>query len=346
MSGDPALLDMPAELAGWFGDALGDPGPFTLYRLGGGNSNETLRLSSPRQAWIVRRPPDAALSPTAHNFERERRILAALAPTDVPAPLPLALCEDPAVSPSPLLVLEAMPGTAITTTVPPGYRLRPNHLMALGNSIVDALATLHQVPWREVGLEGFGNPEGFLGRQVGRWQEQLERYRLRDLPWHAELAEWLTATRPAEPEPTIMHGDFHLDNCLVSTVPPIRVMAMIDWELATIGDPLVDLGLFLAFWGTERPPTPAMAWVQAASRGAGSPSRRQLAERYAQRSGRSVERLDWYMAFAFWKLATIVEGAYAQYRAGRLDSAYARGLETEVPNLLTEAAGFAGLAPA
>jgi aminoglycoside phosphotransferase (APT) family kinase protein len=205
------------------------------------------------------------------------------------------------------------------------------------------MAALHSVPWREVGLEGFGRPEGFLDRQVGRWRKQLDRYTVRELPWLDELTAWLEENRPKTFEPGILHGDLHFDNCLLTPELPISVAAIVDWEMATIGDPLIDLGLFLGFWGTDRPERPAMAKVQAVSRVDGAPSREELAKRYAERTGRSVERMDWYGAFALWKLAMIVEGAYAQYLDGRLRTPYAAALQHDVPGLLDEAAHLAGL---
>jgi aminoglycoside phosphotransferase (APT) family kinase protein len=213
----------------------------------------------------------------------------------------------------------------------------------IGHAAVDALARLHSAPWRDIGLADFGRPEGFLDRQVKRWAGQLENYRTRELPWFDELAAWLAANRPPDGEPGILHGDFHLDNTLMSRSAPIAVEAIIDWEMATIGDPLLDLGLLLAFWGPDRPSDPAMPRVQGVSRVDGAPTRAELASAYEEKSGRSVEHVHWYMALAFWKLAAIVEGAYAQFVDGRLDSRYAQELEHDVPALLREAAGFAGL---
>jgi aminoglycoside phosphotransferase (APT) family kinase protein len=209
--------------------------------------------------------------------------------------------------------------------------------------VVDALATLHRLDWRAAGLEGFGRPESFVARQVPRWTKQLDQYRSRGLPWFDEVGEWLAQNPPPTGEAGILHGDFVLHNCLLTDAPSIRVAAIIDWELATIGDPLLDLGLFLGFWGTDRPAEPALSRVQAVSRVDGAPPRAQLAERYAEASDRSVEHLPWYMALAFWKLAAIAEGAYAQHREGTLQTPYAAGLVDDVPRLLEEAAIFAGI---
>ena len=332
-----------ATLDTWLQATLGDPGPFTLEAFGGGNSNETLGVTGAGGNWVLRRPPAAALAPGAHSMEREYQMLRALQDQPVPAPRALGLCTDADVPGAPFLLMEHIDGVSLTDTLPASYPL-DTASQAIGDAIIDALAALHSVPWREIGLEDFGKPDGFLERQVPRWRAHLERHRVRDLPWLDEVTEWLERERPDGFEPGILHGDFHIDNCLLSPAPPIRVEAIVDWEMATIGDPLLDVGLFLAFWGTDRPERLAMPRVQAVSRGPGTPSRAELARRYAERSGRSVEHVHWYSALAFYKLATIVEGAYAQYLDGRLRTPYAAALEHDVPALLHESARFAGLA--
>jgi aminoglycoside phosphotransferase (APT) family kinase protein len=336
-------MDNDDALKSWLSDATGDAGPFTFVPLSGGNSNETLAVSSPANDWIIRRPPAASLAPSAHAMDREYLLLQALADQPVPAPKPIALCTDAEIPQTPALVMERVDGVALTDSLPDSYPAPAPAARAVGEAVVDALAALHSVPWSETGLETFGKPEGFLERQVPRWRGQLDRYMVRELPHLDALTEWLEHNRPSSFEPGILHGDFHFDNCLMSVAPPIQVEAIVDWEMATIGDPLLDLGLFLGFWGTERPERPAMPRVQAISRVDGAPSREELAARYADRSGRSVENIDWYTAFALWKLAMIVEGAFAQYLDGRLRTPYAAALEHDVPALLRESAQIAGI---
>jgi aminoglycoside phosphotransferase (APT) family kinase protein len=331
------------RLGAWLEEALPGERLLGVRRLAGGNSNETYLLETTARRAILRRPPRAAIAPSAHSMAREHAMLVALARTDVPAPRPLALCADPAVIGAPFLLMEHVAGESVLDRLPPGV----DPVLAVGQigpALMDVLALLHGAPWREIGLGDFGRPDGFLERQVDRWRGQYERYRARDLPRFEEVGAWLEANRPPDGAPAILHGDFHLDNCLVDPAPPVRVRAIIDWEMATIGDPLLDLGLVLAFWGPERPAEPAFPRIQAVSRVAGAPTREALAARYAERSGRSVEALPYYLALAFWKLAAIVEGAYAQYLAGSLDTPYARDLERDVPRLLDEAARFAGIA--
>lgn len=337
----PRLVDED-RVSAWLEREAGIPGPISAERVGGGNSNATFLLRGPAGSFVLRRPPAAALSGTAHSMAREHRVLMALAGTDVPAPRPVAFCDDPDVTGAPFLVMEHVDGIAITDRLPAEYEPGPGSVRCLGEEMVDGLAALHRLDWRAAGLEDFGRPEQFLERQVPRWTKQYESVAVRDLPRFAQIGEWLEANRPEEWTPGLLHGDFHLDNCLCSAREP-RLLAIIDWERATIGDPLLDVGLALAFWGTRPIDPPAMPQVQGVSRGAGGPEREELAARYAERSGRSVEHLSWYMALAFWKLAAIVEGAYAQYLDGRLTTDYARRLGDDVPRLLEEAAAAAQL---
>jgi aminoglycoside phosphotransferase (APT) family kinase protein len=327
-------------LAAWLRARFDGEELVSIERLTGGNSNETYRVETSAGSRIMRRPPPTTIDASSNSMAREHRILAALAHTDVPAPRPLALCEDTAVVGVPFILMELVEGMAPAASLPEAYASDAD---GAGRAIVEALASLHGARWRELDLDGFGRPDGFLERQVNRWRAQYERYKIRDLPEFEPLADWLEQNRPPDSEPAILHGDFHADNCLLTLESPPRVAAILDWEMATIGDPLLDLGLLLAFWGDERPSLPAMPRVQAFSRGIGAPSRVELAAHYEAAGGRSVEHLDYYLVLAFWKLAAIVEGAYALFVRGETDDEYSRALGEDVPRLLSEAAGFAGL---
>ena len=336
---------LTGPVAGWLAGTLGDPGPFRLRRLAGGNSNETYELTSAGGRWVLRQPPAALIAANAHDMSREYRVLQAIAGTGVPAPRPAGLCTDPAVTARPFLLMEHVAGVALTAALPPGWPSDTAVVAEIGAAAIDALAALHSVDYRAAGLEGFGRPEGFLARQVDRWRRQYQTYAVRDLELFEPVARWLEAKRPPDGKPALLHGDFHADNCLFAVEPRVHVSAIIDWEMATVGDPLLDLGLLLAFWGNDRAVTPpAMPAVQGFSRVPGAPGRAGLAARYASATGRSVSDLRWYMTLAFWKLAAIVEGAYAQAVSGQAESAYTRGLAADVPALLAEAACFAELA--
>jgi aminoglycoside phosphotransferase (APT) family kinase protein len=330
---EPALLD-------WLAAQLGTDGPLEIQPISGGNSNETSLLTAPGRRWILRRPPNAVISATANDLGREFRILTALADRGVPAPRAIAFAPAGQATDRSCLLMEYSEGYPLTDRWPDGWASGATIGQA-GRAAVEALAALHQVNFEAAGLAGFGRPAGYLERQVARWRGQYEQHRVRDLPLFDSLGEWLEANRPAEGPPAILHGDFHLDNCLITPGPPARVSAIIDWELATVGDPLVDLGLLLGFWGADRAQPIAMERVQALSRLPGAPGRRALADYYTSLTGRSTQALTFYMVLAFFKLAAIVEGAYARYLGRDVDSPYARALGADVPRLLCDAARFA-----
>lgn len=333
---DPRLDD-------WLLEHVGSPGPWALSRLTGGNSNETYLLRGNEQTYVLRRPPQHALSVSAHSMDREHTVLTALSGTDVPAPSPVALCADPEVPMAPFLLMEHVAdAVSVTDELPAAYRDDPAALTSLADEVVDALAAAHTLDWQSAGFGGFGRPDRFLERQVPRWYGQWERIACRPLPAMQQLAEWLERNRPAAQAPGLMHGDFHLDNCLISAAEP-RLRAVIDWEMATIGDPLLDLGLLLAFWGERLLSRPAMPAIQAVSRLPGAPSREYLLTRYEMATGTAVPNIEYYQCLAFFKLAAIVEAAYSQHVAGELNTDYAAALEHDVPALLEEACSTAGL---
>jgi aminoglycoside phosphotransferase (APT) family kinase protein len=341
-------LAVADALQAWLDDHLDGTGPWRLERLAGGNSNETCLLTDAAGAsWVLRRPPPHALSASAHDVGREHRVLTALAAAGAPAPRPAACCEDPEVPGGPFLVMEHLAdAVSITDTLPAPWPV--DAVGTLADEVVDALAAVHRVAWDEVGLAGFGRPEGFLERQVRRWYGQWERIARRPLPRMDDLAAWLERRRPTDFRPGLVHGDFHIDNCLFARARP-RLLAVIDWEMATIGDPLLDLGLLLAFWGPrplERSGEPgsaalrgrlAMPALQAVTRGPGSPPVEHLVARYEDRVGHPVGDVAYYRVLALFKLAAIVEAAYSQHLAGDLDTPYAKALEHDVPALLEEA---------
>lgn len=328
------------RLEAWLAEA-GIGGPYELSPLAGGNSNETMMLRAGGERLVMRRPPRATIDSSAHNVGREARMLAALAPSVVPVPAPRGLCAEAEVPEAPFLLMDAVDGVSLGDEVPAAWAGREAAAVsAVGEATVDALADLHTLDWRAIGLEDFGRPEDFLARQVPRWRKQLGRYSHRELVDFEPVAEWLEANRPPDVEPGILHGDFHVDNCLFAVEDAPRLAAIIDWEMSTIGDPLLDVGLFLGFWGGARAVPMGMPWVQAISRVPGAIGREELARRYEARSGRSLEHLPYYMALAFWKLAAIVEGAHAHFVAGRTEAPYAAALEHDVPALLAEARWF------
>jgi len=325
------------SLAAWCATRLGRSGVRIERELSGGNSNVTLLLGSDQGPMVLRAAPANTISPTAHKgVERESVVMSALAGR-APVPGVLAWCEDATVFGRPFLLLEHVDGISITDRLPEAYRA-PGAVDRLGEQLVDALAAIAVVPWQQIGLATFGKPGNFLPRQVERWLEIRRQSAVRTLPLLEQLARWLLDNVPASGPVGVVHGDYHLDNTLCSRDEP-RLLAVIDWEMATIGDPLTDLGLLLMFWGPRAVDPPGFARIQAVSRQPGAIGRRALAQRWASATGIDIDigRLDYYLCFAFWRLAAVVEGAYVLYRQGKVDTPYARDLEHDVPALLEEA---------
>ncbi|WP_068053709.1 phosphotransferase family protein [Nocardia xishanensis] len=286
-------------------------GPLTGRLIAGGRSNLTYEISDGKSAWIVRRPPLGHVLATAHDMSREYRVMTALADTDVPVPATYALCEDPDVLGAPFYLMERVIGTP--------YRLAAE-LTAIGADrtrtisagMVDALADLHTVDPAKVGLADFGRPSGFLARQVHRWKKQLDASYSRDLPDADELYGKLAAHQPPQSPDGIVHGDYRLDNVLVDSED--RVVAVIDWEMATLGDPLTDVALLLLYQRLGELGVPGVSDVAFAP---GFLTETELLDRYAERSGRDLAHFGFYLGLAAFKLAAILEGIHYRHLHGQ-----------------------------
>jgi aminoglycoside phosphotransferase (APT) family kinase protein len=293
--------------------------PLTFTLISGGRSNLTYLVRGGGREWVLRRPPLGHVLPTAHDMAREHRVLSALSGTGVPAPRPIALCEDPAVNDMPFYVMEYRPGIVLANELPPGYATTEDERRGISLALVDTLVQLHAVDYRAVGLEGFGRPDGYLERQVTRWSQQWERSKTSEVAAITELIRRLRAALPASPPPTIVHGDYRLGNMALDPEDPRHVVAIFDWEMATLGDPLADLGYTLIYW-TEAGDPPQERSVGAASPFTTLPgflTRAELVAEYAARSGRNVDAIEFYQVLALYKLAVISEGIYARYLQGK-----------------------------
>jgi aminoglycoside phosphotransferase (APT) family kinase protein len=326
----------------WMARHAGRPGARLGPRLGGGNSNVTQIVHSDDGELILRRPPDDAISESAaRGVRREHRMLTALA-GHAPVPRVIAFCDDRTVIGQPFIITERIEGVSITTSLPPAYPADAETLTRIGEELVDALAQIHTVDWAALGIAGPATPGDYLRSQVERWRKTRAAESVRDLPLVDVVARWLLDNLPVAAPARIVHGDYHLDNTLFREDAP-RLAAVIDWELSTIGDPLADLGLMLAFWGERPVDAPGFAFVQAVTRTPGVVARDRLAKRWSDRTGLAIDDLRFYLAFACWRLAVIVEGAYVLYCTGRVASSYSRDLGEDVPRLLAEAAAIAGI---
>lgn len=305
-----------AALDDWIGDRLPGRGiPLRATRMGQGTgeANALYWLRRGEHVWVLRRPPAVINAPGASDMNREWRILAALDGTCVPHPAPLLLGGPGGPLGGPFLIMARVDGFTPVGVLPPPYHT-PRGRRDLGFALVDALADLAAVPWRERGLDGLGRPEGFLGRQVSRWLRQLDGYRsrpgghpARDIPGLDRVAGWLEASRPPARPPALMHGDYSPYNVMASPRDTRRLAAVIDWDTGTIGDPLLDLGHLLARW-TEPGEEPATGVWDIEVRD-GLPARAELAARYAERTGADLSALPYYQALALFKLAIILEGS-------------------------------------
>ncbi|MEU6394285.1 phosphotransferase family protein [Streptomyces sp. NPDC046939] len=291
-------------------------GPLSGRLIEGGRSNLTYEVTDGAAKWVVRRPPLGHVLATAHDMKREHRVIAGLHPTAVPVPEPLLLCEDTEVIGAPFYVMEFVEGTPYRTAEELAP-LGPERTRAVVLGLVDTLVDLHAVDPAEVGLADFGRPEGFLDRQLRRWGKQLDASRNRDLAGIDELHAALGRSLPASPAATIVHGDYRLDNVLVrqdAADGADRIKAILDWEMSTLGDPLTDLGLLVMYSAKLELPNSPISTTASAP---GHPAPAELVERYATRSGRDVSAVSWYTAFAWFKLAVILEGIHYRYTLGQ-----------------------------
>ncbi|MGX9890794.1 phosphotransferase family protein [Streptomyces sp. NPDC002276] len=285
--------------------------PLSGRLIEGGRSNLTYAVTDSTTKWVVRRPPLGHVLATAHDMKREHRVISALHPTNVPVPNPVLLCEDDDVLGAPFYVMEFVEGTPYRTAdelLPLG----PDRTRGAVLELVDTLVELHAVDPAAVGLADFGRPEGFLDRQLRRWGKQLAASRNRELPGVEELHAALGRRLPTSPTPTVVHGDYRLDNVLIGEDD--RIKAILDWEMSTLGDPLTDLGLLVMYSiPLELPNSPISTTASAP----GHPTPAELIERYAARSGRDASSVAWYTAFAWFKLAVILEGIHYRYTLGQ-----------------------------
>lgn len=316
----PDLHGLPgAAVQPWLRDALPEffrDGPWTAELISGGLSNITYRLVLPGGTVILRRPPLGHVLPRAHDMQREYRVLSALVPTSVPVPEPLALCTDPDVLGVTFYVMRDVRGQVLRTA-DDTEALAPATRGALADELIATLADLHAVSPDAVGLGDYGRHSGYCVRQIRTWGAQWERSKTRDLPDMEVLLTRLAETVPEDSACTIVHGDFRLDNTVVSLAGKPRIAAVLDWELSTLGDPLADLAVTLSYWhdpgDTERGHIPVSVGLTDKP---GFPAAASLAAAYAARTGRDLSNLPFYMALAWMKLAVICEGVHARYLGG------------------------------
>jgi aminoglycoside phosphotransferase (APT) family kinase protein len=312
-TGTPDGIDR-ANLESWFGENVpGAEPPLAFERISGGHSNLTYRVTDAgRRRWALRRPPLGRRLGSAHDMGREHRVVSALAATSVPVAPVVGLCEDESVNEAPFYVMEFVEGPILRGLAEAEIFPEESDRRAIGERVADTLVEIHAVDPDAVGLGELGRKEEYVARQLRRWQGQWEKSKTRELETIDEVHERLASRIPEQGPATIVHGDYRLDNMILT--PAGEVAAVVDWELCTLGDPLADLGLLMVYW--PRAGEETLSLGQPANLAPGFADRDELRELYAERSGRDVSQIDFFVALGYWKLAIILEGVYARYAAG------------------------------
>jgi len=332
----PDGLDLPA-LQKFFDAEVPGTGELSAELMQGGRSNLTYRLTDGRSTWVLRRPPLGGLTPSAHDMAREYRVVAALSGTPIPVARAVALCEDTSVLGVPFAVVDYVAGRVIRAR-DELHALPEEEITRCGHGLIDVLAALHAVDPEAVGLGGFGRPQGYLGRQVRRWYDQWTRVATRELADLEQLHALLTDACPAEAGASIVHGDFRIDNAILDPDDAGTVRAIVDWEMSTLGDPLADLGLHLAY--SDAAFDPILGGFAAATSPL-LPDRDDVLQRYATASGRDLPNIAFYIALGYFKVAVIAEGIHARYAQGMTRGTGFDNIGAAVPPLA--AAGLAAL---
>jgi aminoglycoside phosphotransferase (APT) family kinase protein len=306
-------------------DCLSEPErsgpPMQVEQFPGGHSNLTYLIRFGEREFVLRRPPFGPVAPTAHDMSRECRVLSLVNPFFPLAPRPYFMCEDPSVIGAPFYLMERRRGLIIRRDIPPQLGDSLPLRRRVSEAMIDTLAALHDVDIHQSGMDQIGKPAGFVERQIRGWAGRWERAKTSEVPELKSVVQWLLDRIPEPQSPTIVHNDFKLDNVMLDSEDPSRVVAVFDWEMCTVGDPLVDLGLLLCYWPQADDPEPRREAISAVTTQPGWLTRSQLVERYAARTGRDVSFIHFYEAFALFKVAVVVQQIYFRYRQGQTQDA-------------------------
>lgn len=307
-------LDLEA-LGDWLRDQLpgGLAGPLTARLIAGGRSNPTYELGDGEREWILRRPPYGEILQSAHDMSREATVMSALAGSAVPVPRVVGLCRDHDVLGADFYVMDKLDGRTYRTAEDTA-RLTPEQRSAMTTSMLDTLVALHEIDPADVGLAEWGRPQGYLERQVKRWARQWHTIKTAERPQLDEVVAMLERSMPETRFPGIVHGDYKIDNLFLAHDDPARILGVLDWEMSTLGDTLADLGSLISFWdevGKFHNPITAGATAHV-----GFPGADEVVAMYAQRRGISIEDLEFYIVFADFKIAVILEQIHARHLKG------------------------------
>jgi len=332
------------RLEPWLRESLPDTrGPFELAQFGGGHANLTYLISFGVTEYVLRRPPLGPVAPSSHDMSREHRVLKDLWQVFPLAPRSYVLCEDESVIGAPFHVMERRHGIAIRTELPQGYDWTPELNARVGNMVIDVLATLHCVDPAKAGLGELGRPEGFVERQLSGWSKRWEAAKHEDMPDMREIISWLERGLRQDDRVSLLHNDYKLDNLLVGAVDPARPVAVLDWDMCTRGNSLVDLGYTLAFWGEQGDDE---RWISAASMptwNPGFPTRDEVIERYATATSFDCSYVHWYHVFGVFKIAVILQQIYIRFLRGQTQDERFAIFGTRVAGLIDKARVLAKL---
>lgn len=303
----------------------GEDGPLEVEQFPGGHSNLTYLLRRGGREYVLRRPPFGNVVRTAHDMGREFRVLSRLHRVYPFAPEPLLSCEDESILGVPFYVMERRKGIVLRKGLPRGLALDAERMRQLCLTLVDNLVSLHALDYRAIGLGDLGKPDGYVARQVAGWSKRYQDARTNDVPELEQTAAWLASHQPAESGAAVIHNDFKFDNLLLDPNDITRIVAVLDWEMATVGDPLMDLGTSLGYWVEAHDSDELKQLALGPTALPGCLTRRQLVDRYVERSGRDVPQLLFYYSFGLFKLAVILQQIYARYVRGQThDPRFAR----------------------
>lgn len=339
MSQDTAAVRSGEELdrvalTNYLEDKIEGGASLVIEQFPGGHSNLTYLLRTPVREYVLRRGPLGPVAPKAHDMAREYMVLRAVHPFFEAAPEVFHLCEDTSITGAVFFIMERRHGIVVRDRIPPELAAFPDYPARVSRGFVDCLVELHAVDIEKHGLVSLGKPAGFLERQVRGWFERWNRAKTEEIALMERLIQWLTDHLPVSADPTLVHNDFKLDNLMLDTEDPGRIEAVLDWEMATVGDPLVDLGLILCYWSQPSDPGGTKASLTS---DAGWFTRDELIGRYAERTGRDLSLINYYEVFALFKLAVVLQQIYVRFHRGQTQDERFRHFDKRVHNLIQQA---------
>lgn len=316
-------------------------GTIQVRQFPSGASNLTYLLQIGAWEGVLRRPPFGPIAPKAHDMQRESGLLARIHPVFPLAPNPYVFCDDLEIMGVPFYVMERRKGFVLNDTFPHGIEVTPELCRRLSETVVDTLVQIHAIDWQTAGLAEFGHAGGFLERQVKSWIERYFRSQTAENPQVEPLVRWLTEHIPASPLPTLIHNDYKLNNMLLDVQNLVRPVAVLDWEMATIGDPLFDLAISLSYWVQPDDPEELRAMLPTITHQAGFLSRAEFMQRYAAQSGRDLSSIHFYMTFAYFKLSVILQQIYIRWLRGQTQDPRFASFGARILTLVDHAAQLA-----